>query len=87
MHTHITDSNQFLGPLVKQVGQPLDLSILGNFEGTIVLQCAKQEDDWRPYRTYTGPVEDTVSRGTAWRWRLGVPAGSQFSGSALVGLY
>jgi hypothetical protein len=83
----ITAANTFTTPVLIQPGNSFDITISGTFVATVVLQRSKDQTNWLDVATFTAPVENTGSAGSAWYFRLGVKTGGYTSGTAVVDLF
>lgn len=83
----ITAANTYTTPVLIQSGNSFDISISGTFVATVVLQRSKDGATWLDVASFTAPVEQTGSAGSAWYFRLGVKTGGFTSGPVLVDLF
>jgi hypothetical protein len=84
---NITAQNTFTTPLLIQPGNSFDITVSGTFVATVVLQRSKDQVTWLDVASFTAPVENTGSAGSAWYFRIGVKTGGFTSGTVVVDLF
>ncbi|MER9605373.1 hypothetical protein [Mesorhizobium sp. M0243] len=84
---NITAQNTFTTPVLIQSGNSFDITISGTFVATVVLQRSKDQTTWLDVASFTAPVENTGSAGSAWYFRVGVKTGAFTSGTVVVDLF
>jgi hypothetical protein len=82
----LTEAAQFSAP-ISVVGD-LSLTISGEFTGTVTVQRSFDDGStWLDVDAFTQPTEEVGFEPAGCQYRVGVKAGSSWSGSALIGLY
>jgi hypothetical protein len=84
---NITAQNTFTAPVLIQPGNSFDITVSGTFVATVVLQRSKDQTTWVDVASFTAPVENTGSAGSAWYFRIGVKTGGFTSGTVVVDLF
>lgn len=84
---NITTSNVFTDPVLVQAEDTFDISISGTFVANVVVERSKDTVTWRTLETFTAPVEKAGRGGSAWYYRVGVPAAGYTSGTVVAELF
>jgi len=83
---NINSDNTFTAPVLIQGKRKFDISVGGEFAGTVSLQRSKNKLDWVDVETYTTPALRIAEAATAWFYRLGFKAGDYTEGTATVAI-